>query len=411
MNSSEEENDEFDDNEEGLSNQIYDILEYLKSVPNYAPISFTELMNKTNIDLEIHTSLKEALANNVKIKITSSNQISYEPEYNFKSLAQFLSVLENSDSVKGITTEEIIEACQDVQLAEDIMNKTIISGLAIAMKIGRSKTDKVFFPRCKKYLVQLTGDFSLLPQKKYLFPSSTSAEKKEKGVAQDKLNLARIKNIKIEEQKKKLQVYNELRRGDVVYLGHDFLKNCKLNHFQRASKLARRVSLANTNTGADTQDEKIQEENLISNLMHNKSPFSCSALDSESKNGLEEEHKETKFSLEFKSPKVGDEEENEIKLPLDPYLSDIKIDREYKLKLFRIGCTNDIRNLWRKVSEETCFKSENKPSLIRELLKEGLINENDIKLNNKQAILKARQKRKRKRRNRRPIKISNTHMV
>ena len=350
-----------------LSTRIFTVLKFLQEIPEYAAVSFDRLLGDTGLDLDLHDDLKQALLRNPKVTI-KDNTIAYKPKYRFNNLAKMIEVLESAQSIKGITSAEVLEACQDPFRAEELMNDAILSGLVITLKSGRSNTDKVFFPRGKRFFVELSGKFKVVSGREVIVCDEAEPVK-------------------------------EVNRGDAIFLGNEYLKFLKSDQYEKAMKLTRRVSLC-SNPATLTSQGYNHSQNLVTNLYQNKSPFSCSSMD---KSNLEAEHKQTTFIYKF----------TDKKLPVDPPLSTINsTEGEIDVKLFKYGCTNDVRDLWRKVSEKTCFKAEQKPSLIKEMLAEGLITEEQIKEQNRKTLFEVKSKRKRKRRKvSRPIKISNTHMV
>lgn len=361
-----------------LSTRIFTVLKYLQQMPNYAPVSFDRLLSEIGLDIELHADLKEALARNEKVKLTDTS-ISYKPKYQFRTLTMFMEALESHKSMKGITSVEVLEACQNESIAQRLMTEAVISGLVICFKSGRSTTDKVFFPRGKKFLTELSGTFKLVKNKHAI-------------VCED------------------AEVTKEVNRGDAVFIGIEFLKAVREERYEEAAQYARRVSLSYDAQLLNHGNEQVHKSQLASHLFHNQSPFSATSM---SKSQLEAEHKEITFNYKF----------TDTKLPLDPSLvasgqhllqnkDSGELADKKEVRLYKFGCTNDIRSLWRKVSEKTCFKAEQQSNLLKEMVSEGLITREQIKEQNERTRIEIRSKRKKKRRRvARPIKISNTHMI
>eukprot|EP00924_Labyrinthula_sp_SR-Ha-C_P005175 snap_masked-scaffold_1-processed-gene-23.44-mRNA-1 protein AED:1.00 eAED:1.00 QI:0/-1/0/0/-1/1/1/0/365 len=350
-----------------MSAKIFQILNTLKRVQGYEFIGFSDLQRITGIDLELHSDYVTVLQKNPKITIEGT-RIKYSPLFTIKSLADLVDILEERNGLDeerfGITRDELIEACQNEQLAEQIEKQAINSGMCIVLKKGRSSTDKVFFPRGKRGLVELSGKFELKP------------------------NLAVLHCTDGEPSK-------EINRGEGVIVGIKGIQLARSEKISAAVDHFKRVSLRNET-----------DHDGIKNLSENISPFSVSSLSGSHKNHLEEEHREIDFKFSF----------NEKRLPVDG-LSSIKAEGETEssqvVKVFRYGCTNDMRDLWRQVTEKTLYKSEHEQILMREMVNEGLLLQQQMNsLNSKRQRNNINQgKKKKRRRMNRPLKITNTHMI
>lgn len=133
---------------------------------------------------------------------------------------------------------------------------------------------------------------------------------------------------------------------------------------------------------------------------------------------------------------------NERKLPLSPSLAIEDMQELKQATVYKHGCTNDIRQIWQRVSEKTCMNVEQKyvhrrlQSLLdsilahhytfkisysyvhdrlllrRELAKEGLLTEAELKHNtgSNQNEVTLKKGKKRRRRQNRAYKVTNTHM-
>ena len=241
-----------------ISAKLFEILNTLRRVDNYAPISFSDLLTRTGIDLDVHSDLKTALQTNDKV-ILSDTSIRYKPKYRFRNFREFVKEIE--ETRKPITSDEILEATQQEAVANEIMEQAIVSGLVITLKSGRSTKDKVFYPRGRRFMTELTGKFTLRQDRNTILVQNGDATE-------------------------------EVNRGDTVLLGMEFLEAVENARPDIAAIYSKRVSLGSsplavTSAGYD------HKGSLVENLYQNHEPFSTSSL---KKSELEAAHKDTQFT-------------------------------------------------------------------------------------------------------------------
>jgi len=356
----EDEEDEEEEEDEGdaqakMSEKLFAVRNYLQELPGHPFVSFTDLDNALQIDLNMEDELLERLGKSEMILVdTGNSRIKFQPRINVRDLQSLLRELKRFPDGLSITE---IEVSGPANISQEL-EKAVVMGLVIAVR-NRNKSagssPLVIFPRGESFLVPLSGTFNV-PENKSVLESS-----------QD--------------------VTMEVRRGDAFVIGEDAVDGFLDDDVAKIQSRCVRVSNEpfSSSGGSSISD-------VFESIRRTGTPYSRSS------------------SKEAPVPKEGDYFEvfGDSKVPFAPRLD--KLHAMNGIKVFKHGCTNDVKKIWKNVTKRYRFRAEDKASLDRLLLDNNLSTTEDLEKAAQATRVNRAPLKKRRRVGNRRRNLTNAHL-
>lgn len=305
-----------------VSKKLFLVRSFVQRLREHPWQSFAQVQAATGVDLSAEDSVLSKLRLSPLIKVDAElEQIKFEPRVDVRDVPTLLAALKKFPD--GISLQEIEDCGPDGVV--DCVFSAIVWGLVIAVRnkqTGGNSAPIVLYPRGPLFLVPLSGTFSVEPGKRRLQSS--------------------------------VDVTAEVRRAEALVVGVDALEAVADAGASAASadavgKRCLRVSAETT----DFSDEGGQDhERIVESLRHSATPFSRSTA-------LPPPPMKEEFTRVI----------SDSKLPVAPeYLGPPLRNAQ----VFRHGCTNDVKDVWRKVVRSTPFHADQAKTLDRMLLQNNL---------------------------------------
>jgi len=129
------------------------VVEFLKEVPNREPVNAQKIAAATQINLEVEPKLRDMLNKNPKVKI-ENGLYSYDSHYKILNKRQLVNLI---DKEHVITWEDIRDSYTGIERDADDLIRT---GAVICIENAETK-QRVFFPRGRSFLTDISGEFEV----------------------------------------------------------------------------------------------------------------------------------------------------------------------------------------------------------------------------------------------------------
>lgn len=356
-----------------FKNSIFLIRSTLKTKINHDWINFKEIKKRYEINLDYQDDILKHLQQSEDIILdTEFQRLKFKPKYpvyNIADLANQLNLHPN-----GIKVADLLDI--GVHNIELIVNDAIANGVVLSIydkySVG-SASNIVLFPSNFFFLVPLTCTVSTNTHNYVSKDNKTMWSAKEIfSLSPHCTSLYTSDNIT-----------NEVNRGDMLVIGKKGVSLLLKKQFT----LCTRISLEKKEIYIHSQNPDFVMQNEIMNI---------------SKTRLRQQIKNlsrlpTPYSRSSTETKGGDYLRifNSKKLPIEPA---VKTSAFTHKTIFKHGCTNDIKALWRSVTDQHKYRQGDK-NLDEDLLKHDIVDAKWLQLGyNKRTAPVKQQKNKKKRR-------------
>uniref|UniRef100_A0A7S3V0Z6 Transcription initiation factor IIE subunit beta n=1 Tax=Aplanochytrium stocchinoi TaxID=215587 RepID=A0A7S3V0Z6_9STRA len=377
-----------------LSKNLHAIREYLKTVPGHSFVTFDVLEKAVGVDLDLKTEVLNKLKRSEDI-VVDVNQIKFKAKYPITNLDSLMTELKKHE--RGILYSDVLNCSANKEFAHEFISEAITLGLVYCIKPTRGRKEKsVLFDKGSSFLVPLSGTF----------------------IKQTKEGKTSLKCLDSDI----LDVTKEVRRGDAVIVDWKGVLAYRDKNYIQCRDYCRRVSADVTNI--DKRKQPPYEPGTCfrsarDQVERNAPPFTTSST---AQKIAERKKQDLQYRYIFNHKKLPLAPE---KLPVMPNVKRKQLeedDDEYeternanKLTLYKHGCTNDVRDLWAKVSNLTPYNAKEDSLKLCKLLKDKkLITQDEIDRDflNKAPRVKKEKIKKRRRVNMTNRKaLTNMHML
>mmetsp|Transcript_23940 Transcript_23940/g.44441 ORF Transcript_23940/g.44441 Transcript_23940/m.44441 type:complete len:414 (+) Transcript_23940:24-1265(+) len=346
-----------EDKTANISEKLYRVRSYLQMLEGHPFVSFSDLAENTGVDLTFSEEVLERLQASERIIVDLPNEkLKFEPRADIFDVASLINALERFPD--GIPMNEIIDS--GPKGIKDIIESAVVAGLVIAIRNRQTINNAspvVLFPRGPIFLTKLSA------------PVTTDAQGRKCVTAGD--------------------VTMDVRRGDALVLGRDGIDALDAGDWTKAIAYSARVSLEASGT-EDASVKGVFEQ--MQRLPPPLTPFSRS-------------------SHQDPIPPKGTEFKRVLdatKLPITPTFTDSP--GLQNVEIFKHGCTNDIRSLWRKVCKQHAYRPGDVALVNRMLLSNHLTSQEWIAKGGVSGVKKRAVVKKARRVTNRVMKRTNAHL-
>jgi hypothetical protein len=353
------------------SEKLYLVKSYLQSLPGHPFVSFAHVAEQLGVDLHVQEDVLERLKENDRIDVdTVGARLKFNPRLDIRDLASLLAALDKNPD--GLQLSEVIE-CGPKDIGEAV-ERAVVSGAVIAVRnrgTSNATTNIVLFPRGPVFLVPIgSGRLQL------------DGAEEQGGGARDTGSRKRYK------LNTGTDVRSEVRRGDVLVVGRQGAEALAERDLPAIERNCVRVSLdlAGTRNEADLAQ-------IMDHLSRLPTPYSRSS------------------QVDPLPPKGGADYRRALtdsKVPLMPAFAG---DASGEVSVFKHGCTNDLREVWRSVCKRYQYRPQDSATVNRLLAEEGLASGAWIDMGANVSGLKRKQVvKKKKRQGRKVTNLTNAHL-
>jgi hypothetical protein len=352
------------------SEKLYLVKSYLQSLPGHPFVSFAQVAEQLGVDLHVQEDVLERLKENDRIDVdTVGARLKFNPRLDIRDLSSLLAALDKNPD--GLQLSEVIE-CGPKDIGEAV-ERAVVSGAVIAVRnrgTSNVTTNIVLFPRGPVFLVPIGSGRLQLDGEEQSGGARDAGSRKRYKLSTD------------------TDVRSEVRRGDVLVIGRQGAEALAERDLPAIERNCVRVSLdlAGTRNDADLGQ-------IMDHLSRLPTPYSRESL------------------VDPLPPKGGADYRRaflDSKIPLMPAFAG---DATGEAPVFKHGCTNDLREVWRSVCKRYQYRPQDSATVNRLLAEEGLASGAWIDMGANVSGLKRKQVvKKKKRQGRKVTNLTNAHL-